>query len=388
MNKPRDANDILREDGTDKLRETFDRAHEHAQREKKTHSADLRSYLEMIQQPKGTWLIDQLLPAGSNIVLFGGSNTFKSFLLYDMLCSIGTDTPWHGHKVASGTVVIIASEGRVAVGNKRIPAWMAHHGIPLERRRGIFLHKATPLLNDPQELDKLMNAITSVVPVAAIAYDVQRDTMLGAEKDEPVSTWIAARERIQKKFGCSQISITHSPFSDAGRARGPTELWGSYDTRLKTEGDKEARTVVLSVDRHKDFDSLDLAWGFRLESVKIDHGACKGEFSLVPVLDQAVAKKEKSSKLTDSALEVLKAFKFALAEGAGKHVNDEHVPASSLVLTTPLLRLYFDKKSPDKSPDTRKKTFKRGTARLIETGFVATWENWWWLTATGESTKC
>jgi AAA domain len=231
-----------------------------------------------------------------------------------MFCSICTGTPWHGHAVQQGTVIIIASEGRIAVGNKRIPAWMAHHEIPIDKRRGVFLHKATPLLNEPKEFERLMDAIASVAPVTAIAYDVQRDTMLGAERDDVVSNWIAARERIQQEFECSQVSITHSPFSDSGRARGPTELWGSYDTRLKSEADTEARTTILSVDRHKDFDSLGLEWGFRLETVEIDHGACKGEYSLVPIFDAAIVKKDKPPKLTGSALEVLKAFKFALAE--------------------------------------------------------------------------
>jgi hypothetical protein len=340
----------------------------------------------MIEQPKGTWRIEDVLPDRSNVVLFGGSNTFKSFLLYDMWCSICTGTPWHGHQVQQGNVIIIASEGRIAVGNKRIPAWMAHHGIPLERRRGIFLHKATPLLNDRTELAQLMNAIASVAPVAAIAYDVQRDTMLGAEKDETVSNWLAARAQIQDEFGCTQVSITHSPFSDTGRARGPTELWGSYDTRLKAEGDKDARTTVLSVDRHKDFDSLGLVWGFRLEMVTIDHGACKGETSLVPVHDSTITKKAKPTKLNGAAKDVLKAFKYAIAEGAGqKIVNDQNFPPTVLTLTRSLWRLYYDKISAADTDETKRRTFNRGVQRLSDLSLAVGWNDIWWLTPAGEA---
>lgn len=351
------------------------------------HSADLRSYLEMVEQPKGSWLITNVLPARSSVVLFGGSNTFKSFLLYDMLLSVCTGRRWHDYEVTNGNVIIIASEGRIAVGNKRIPAWMTHHKIPLAERRGIFLHKAAPHLNDDKELQRLMDAIASVAPVAAIAYDVQRDTMLGAEKDETISNWIAAREKIQQEFECTQISITHSPFSDTGRARGPTELWGSFDTRLKAEGDKEARTTVLSVDRHKDFDSLGLEWGFRLEVVKIDDGACKGETSLVPVLDGTIiARKEKGPKLTGGASETLKAFRYAIAEGAGKHVVDnEHIPPSILTLTEFLWRIYFDKIAAGQKPDAKRKSFDRGIKRLAEIGLIAKWDEFHWLTPAGEA---
>lgn len=356
---------------------------EHAS--KATHSPEYLDYRQMLAEPSTEWLIDGLLPKGGSVVLFGESNSFKSFLLDDMLCSIATGTDWHGHAVASaGSCLILASEGRRAIGNRRIPAWMAHHAIPRHRRGNIYLRKTPLLLDDEQDLAKLLFEMSTMEPVAAVGFDVLRGSMNGAEKDdEVIARWLAAREKVATEFGCTTIFVTHSPYSDSARMRGPTHLWGSFDTRLKAEGNKDKRTTVLSVDRHKDHDSTG-KWGFRLDIVELDELALRGATSLVPVLDEGVAD-VKPAKLTVAARQALAALKYALAEGAGKHASEEHIPAGVLCLSAVLWRLYFDKKSTGETADARRKTFQRGLERLLDARLVAQWGDLFWLTPAGEA---
>src|SRR5262245_60895371 len=101
---------------------------EHAS--KALHSPSFLDYDQMLAEPSPQWLIDGVLPMGSSVVLFGESNSFKSFILIDWLCSISTGTNWHGHSVSKGTTLIIASAGARGIGNRRIPAWMSHHQVP------------------------------------------------------------------------------------------------------------------------------------------------------------------------------------------------------------------------------------------------------------------
>src|SRR5262249_48531558 len=144
------------------------------------------------------------------------------------------------------------------VATKRIPAWMAHHNIPLERRRGIYLRTVPPLLDEPDSFKIFKADLMSVTP-ALVIYDVLAGTMQGSEKDtDVIARWVRVVGEIEETFGCSQLFVTHSPYGDNDRARGGTHLWGSFGSRLKAEGDRDKRTTVLSVDRHKDHDSVGL----------------------------------------------------------------------------------------------------------------------------------
>lgn len=89
------------------------------------------------------------------------------------------------------------------------------------------------------------------------------------------------------------LTITHSPYSDDGRIRGSSHLWGGFDGRLHAEGDKERLTGVLTVDRFKEHESLG-QWGFTFDKVEVEEHP--GEFSLVPRLDSEVKPSKAKAK--------------------------------------------------------------------------------------------
>jgi hypothetical protein len=349
------------------------------------HSRNLLCYQEMIEVKPPAWRIENLIPDGSTAVLFGESNAFKSFVAVDIGCSVAVDVSYHGLEVKPGTVVYVASESAYGIATKRIPAWMAHHKIPSERRRGIYLRPVPPLLDDAESLKVFKADLVSVGPIAMLIYDVLAGTMKGSEKDtDVIARWVRVVGEIEEAFGCSQLFVTHSPYGDNDRIRGGTHLWGSFGTRLKAEGDRDKRTTLLSVERHKDHDSVGLCWGFKLEVTDID------EFpettSLVPVKDDAVKTRTKTAKLTAAAEEVLRSFRYAIAEGAGQKIGHIQIPAGIEVLTVNLWRLYFEKLTTFQGKaDARRKRFDRGIDRLNELRLVAKWDDYWWLTDAGKA---
>jgi hypothetical protein len=121
-----------------------------------------------------------------------------------------------------------------------------------------------------------------------LIIDVLRGTMTGSESDdEAAHAWTKAAEILIAE-GAAILTVTHSPYGDDGRMRGSSHLWGSFDTRLHAEGNKEQRTAILKVNRHKDHDSGG-EWGFQLEEQEIEEHP--GETSLVPRLDSEVKRK-------------------------------------------------------------------------------------------------
>ena len=75
------------------------------------------SYDDMVNLPDPEWLIEGLILQQTSALMFGKSNSFKSFLAIDIACHVGlaceTDRPfgaelthWHGHKMGSGWSVL------------------------------------------------------------------------------------------------------------------------------------------------------------------------------------------------------------------------------------------------------------------------------------------
>jgi AAA domain len=254
-------------------------------REPEQNPVRILTYAEMVSTPQGEWLVYAVLPLRAKSVLFGPSNSFKTFHATDLGCSVSTGVAYHGMATKKCKVIYLANEGAKGVGRKRIPAWMAYHRIPPNDRDNIFLVPTETILPNETSRNNLLARIRAIVEPDEdffLIIDVMRGTMTGSENDdEAAHAWTSAVEILIAE-GATVLAITHSPYSEDGRMRGHSHLWGSFDTRLQAEGDKEKRTSLLKAERHKEHDSRG-QWGFRLEEQEIDEHP--GEFSLVPRLD-------------------------------------------------------------------------------------------------------
>ena len=337
-------------------------------------STRLLSYAEMIALMEGEWLIQYVLALRAKNVLFGQSNSFKSFIATDMACSVATGRSYHGNSTNKCPVIYIANEGANAVGRKRIPAWMAAHEIPQSERANIYLINTETILPNEISRNNLLIAIRSIVAPGEdffLIIDVLRGTMTGSDSDyEAAAAWTAAAEILVKE-GATILTVTHSPYSDDGRIRGSSHLWGSFEGRLHAEGDKERRTRVLKVDRFKDHDSHG-QWGFQLDEFEVEEHP--GESSLVPRLDGEVKAKAKASrgkrKLAPGQANVLEALRYALDEVGAIPPASNHIPANAKCVTLEQWRSYFDHRTTLDKEDSREKAFSRGSQKLQSANYV------------------
>jgi hypothetical protein len=229
-------------------------------------------------------LIANVLPAAQVSVLFGPSNSFKSFLAIDMLCSIASGRAWHGLAVEQGPVLYIVTEGAHEAVAKRIVGWFEDKALPIEvGNAAIGIIKVPVIMNRIGDVDALIATIREGLPGCKLAvFDLLAGSMEGSEADsEIVTAWVRGTQRLADELTCTQLHVTHSGYSDATRGRGHSHLWGSFSTRLKAEGDPDARTTFLSVERHKDWDAAGLGWSFDLVQIPVGTGH---ETTLVPRL--------------------------------------------------------------------------------------------------------
>jgi hypothetical protein len=357
----------------------------------------LLSFDEMADMPPPKWLVDGVLQEGTSALIFGKSNAFKSFIGIDLACSVATGRAWHGAAVAGpAPVLYVATEGARGVGAQRIPGWMEAHGIAPDLRQNILLYPHEIALDDPTAIDALLKSIAHFKAlriiqsggnvandedpsgaVALIVVDIFGSSMNGPEvSDETARAWVRSVNRMLFDVGCCVLTIAHTGWADESRARMHTHFWGSFDSRMKAEGDKDARTTTLKVDRHKDADSGG-EWGFKLDRVDFAH---KGQArnTLVPRRDDEV--KPQKSRVSGKAEVALQALSDALA-AHGRRITSDNLPTCAVVELTHWRHMCdMHGLSASDKDDAKKKAFDRAKDALIKGAHVRQFGAFVWRT--------
>lgn len=350
------------------------------------------SYQDMINLPEPEWLIEGLLVEKTSALLFGKSNSFKSFLAIDMACSLATGHlgyGWHGKRVIKGTtpVLYVATEGALGVAKQRIPGWYEARGIAREDREFLHVYPQEIALDNDATVNDLLRscAINAAIrdgeddfgdpafSYGLVVIDIFGASMMGPEtSDETARAWVRNINRIMREVKCAVLTVAHTGWADETRARMHTHFWGSFDTRLKAEGDKDSRTTVLSIDRHKDADS-EGEFGFRLDVVKTPTGGT----TLVPRLCDEVETKPKR-RVSGKPAVALQALSEALIEH-GRTVAGPSYPTCPVVSVDQWSEMCRKHGLTDSdNPETVKKAFQRAKNALIEKGLVKQFEGEVW----------
>ncbi len=344
------------------------------QEAKQAPALNILSYAEMAAMPEPEWLVEGVIQKRSTALMFGKSNSFKSFLAIDLGCSVATGTDWHGFETARGRVLFVATEGANGVGRQRVPAWLDHHGIPPADRTGIHLYPQEICLDRPDDVAALIAAMSAIGSFALVVVDIFGGSMAGSEvEDKTGRAWVHGVQRILRETKASVLTVAHTGWQDDTRARMHTHFWGSFDSRMRVEGNKDALTSSLTIERHKDADSTG-AWGFRLE---------KSGGSLVPVMDDT-AKPTKSQKLNPQMKLGLRALDDALAGGVVKLPASEW--PSCKVVTVEKWREYCyahhvtdgASDDPEKQAAARRQAFHRIKKGLAERGLITLYKEHVW----------
>src|SRR5262249_53339238 len=80
--------------------------------------------------PHQAHLVKNLILAGSLFVVFGESNSGKTFWLLDLCLAIAAGIPWRGRQTLRGLVIYVAGEGAASVKARTAAYRLAHPEIP------------------------------------------------------------------------------------------------------------------------------------------------------------------------------------------------------------------------------------------------------------------
>jgi len=205
-------------------------------------------------------------------VVFGGSNTGKTFLALDISVRIALDWEWRGRKVKSGAVVYIAAEGGLGI-EERLTALRSYYDIDA---KGVPLYVIPEPINlcksdaDATLLVQRLSALPADPRVELIVVDTLSRAMAGGNENSPddMGAFVRHCDQLRLATGAHLLIIHHAGKDEARGARGHSLLRGAADTEIEVSKSEASGIAKATIVKQRDHASGDV-FGFKLEAVEI-----------------------------------------------------------------------------------------------------------------------
>lgn len=199
-------------------------------------------------------LVKDLLLENSLFVVYGESNSGKTFWLLDVCLSIAAGIPWRTRLTTRGLVLYVAGEGAGSV-KLRVAAYrQERQDIPAATPFAV-ISQAVNFLSI-ESVDKLIRTLQAAQaevgePAALVILDTFARAIPGGNENDAqdVGAAVAAADRIRVEVGCAVGFIHHSGKDPAKGARGSSALRAAADTEIFIEGQSDQRTAAVTKQR-------------------------------------------------------------------------------------------------------------------------------------------
>jgi len=228
-------------------------------------------YASMAEAITHKQLVKGLLLANSLVVIYGESNSGKSFWILDLALCIASGKPWRGRRVEKGLVVYVPLEGVVPLRN-RVSAY---------RKSNADLLAGIPFAIIPQSQNLLDRTAVAVLiatiraaevecgeKVVLVIFDTLARALAGADENssQDMGAAVCAADLIRAETGATVSFIHHTGKDSAKGARGSSALRAAVDTEILIEGQTGTRTATVT--KQRDLESGQ-SFAFDLQSVVI-----------------------------------------------------------------------------------------------------------------------
>lgn len=262
-----------------------------------------------------------LLIEGSAAVVYGDSNTGKTFWTLDLSLHVASGKPWNGRRVERGGVLYVVMEGTDGFRN-RVAAWREHRCEPGDQP----LFAAVPASINLREEDgagALVDAAKQAAehwgqPVKLIVIDTVARALAGGDESGSVDMGALVQmvDLIRKETGACVLLIHHSGKDPTKGGRGHSSLRGAVDTEIEIKaGDDGLATATVT--KQRDLQKGD-RFGFRLETVILGQNTKTGEnvtTCVVMPTDAPTAELRAGAKLNAEAETLRRAIVDMVADG-------------------------------------------------------------------------
>jgi hypothetical protein len=259
---------------------------------------------DLLKLPPPEWMVKGLLPMNSVGVLYGASQTFKSFFAFHLAacCSVGIPA-FKGKPSKTAEAFYVAAEG--AHGFKlRAEAWIRHHNMRPESLRVL---PASVFLDRENEAEQLATDILSVATPnfpRLIVVDTLSANFTGKENTDEVAGFLRKCSLLAQKTSATVLVLHHTGKDGQKEERGHYSIRANVDFSIKVERRGMEPRISVEVKKLKD---APIGERLHLTATKIEVAPGE-EFSDSLVLDEesAVVRDFARSDLEESIAQLIR----------------------------------------------------------------------------------
>jgi archaellum biogenesis ATPase FlaH len=241
-------------------------------------------------------LVEGLLSQSSLSVLYGPSNSGKTFQAMALAFAVSTGTEFYGRQAMQGRVVYLAAEGAANI-RKRRAALKIEHKDMLEKRGELpafdMIGSSFNLLSPVGDIDALIEAIGEA---DLIVIDTLAAVAAGGDENT-APTMLAIVNNCRKlisRTGAHVMLVHHMGKSEEKGARGHSSLRAALDTELEVMAVPGTNIGRIKITKQRDME-LAAQMGFELRTVVI-HETANGDQITSCVVDPKDVKRNTTKK--------------------------------------------------------------------------------------------
>lgn len=271
-------------------------------------------------------LVEELIGRGTVSVLFGDSNTGKTFLAIDLGCAIARQTSWMGRRVEPGMVVYLATESPASV-RSRLRAYQKYHGCRVSN----FVVVTTPvnLFRSSADTDAVIDLIRDLerdydMKCELIIGDTLARMAAGANENsgDDMTIVLAHIDRIRSTVQASLLLIHHSGKDAAKGMRGWSGIRAAVDTELRV-GVSALGIGAIEVTKQRDLPGMGARIHYQLKVVSMGRGKWgKALTSCIVEAASALPQAPRLARLGDTQKAVLGVLREAGGELSSSSICD------------------------------------------------------------------
>ena len=318
------------------------------------------------------YLIKKWLDRDATSLVFGASNTGKSFFALDLAIHVAAGNSWQCCRVTQGHVIYVAAEGglgfskRIRVISQALPELFA-------QAQEQFCHLPLQLdLHGAQDADALLTAIGDR-PVDMLIIDTLAMSFGAGNENEgkDVTQFLTHIAQIRDQLKCHVMLVHHSGKDQGRGARGHSSLRAAVDTEIELTVDGLVRAAKATKQR-------DLEGGkvvaFTLEAIQLaeDMDGDPITSCIVKPQDASYAKTIKRRRLTGLTEIAHQALVDAVRDTGVKVQGNPDLPAGRKVVYLAEWRIQYSRKREvdHVQKASISKDFERQVAKLIDLNYV------------------
>jgi len=280
-------------------------------------------------------LVERVLERASMAVLYGDSNSGKTFLAIDLGASICLTRDFLGRNTAGGLVVYLATEAAASV-QRRLRAYQRHHGV---RVPGFAIVQSPINLFDG---DADVTAVIALIEQLEQAHGEKAVLIIGdtlsrisaganENSGEDMGVVLMHADAIRAATGATFLWIHHTGKDQAKGMRGWSGMRAAIESEIEISADEVTGVRTAEVTKQRDIPGKGDRYGFTLREVKLGvnrWGAERGSCVIVPTDAPVKAARKRTSEIAGAIVEFLTGRPGCLKGGIVKHFEGRYVRTS------------------------------------------------------------